>query len=202
MHILDANLAVPNLTSIILTSTLIATVLSTIANYVISVKVKRIDFENDYRKYILEKRKKAYDILENIINEYSEMIVIKEGAPSRKSFVSPTIFYITPQKRKPVAEFLVLLGTTAKYKFWYSESMYKKLIEVNTFLHRVNVQADNVKSDAEYQLLNWKDILKEYENHKIELNRHFFDDLKNLSNIKDFKKNKTHNLLRLSQLEN
>jgi hypothetical protein len=44
--------------------------ISALISYVISTRQKRLDFRYDYRKYILEKRKKAYDEVEIIIARF------------------------------------------------------------------------------------------------------------------------------------
>jgi hypothetical protein len=49
---------------IILTSTVIATVLSTIVSTIVAIKLKSLDYRNEYYKKLLDKRLEAYRFLE------------------------------------------------------------------------------------------------------------------------------------------
>lgn len=50
--------------NLILTSSIIATIVSTIVSYIISIRLKKLDFKNEYYKEILKKRLVAYEHIE------------------------------------------------------------------------------------------------------------------------------------------
>lgn len=50
--------------NLILTSTLVAGIVSTFVSYFISVRLKKLDFKNEYYKEILKKRLSAYEFIE------------------------------------------------------------------------------------------------------------------------------------------
>lgn len=52
---------------ILLASSLIAGIVSTIVSYITSIRLKKIDFKNEYYKEILKKRLHAYEFIENQI---------------------------------------------------------------------------------------------------------------------------------------
>lgn len=64
--------------TIILASSVIATVLSTIINYFISVRLKRLDYKNEYYKTIIQKRLEVYQYIEEQIT-YLRAVMIDEN---------------------------------------------------------------------------------------------------------------------------
>jgi len=53
--------------TLILTSSVIAAIVSAIISAIVSLKLKQIDYKNDYYKEIISKRLNAYQFLENQI---------------------------------------------------------------------------------------------------------------------------------------
>src|SRR4051812_3206552 len=75
-----------DLVKVILTSTLIATVLSAIISTIVSLKLKSLDYQNEYFKKILDKRLDAYKFLETQIALLKSAVLDEDGKPYHQIF--------------------------------------------------------------------------------------------------------------------
>lgn len=150
---------------------------------VVNYFTKDLDFKYDYKKYILKKRQDAYDEIEKILAEI--------GSEATDDYYNsiPSVF----STASTFWEFQNNIAITiVKYKVWLSN-------EILSYLYQIQIINGNVYMDYETSDRSWSqnfitiivqkhyDPLFEYSQRLYEI---FFDDIRELDNIKRFKKNK------------
>jgi hypothetical protein len=152
--------------NIIWTSAVIATLLSTIANFFIWRYQKRQEFKYDYKKYILEKRKKAYDLVEDLFNYETSFHTAKKEQ-----------YYSFFDSHDNLVNFHDRLNSAYVVSFWLSNSLSGYLSQLfdllgpASFIDAVQLQRFGILNhDKVYQLFG-------------AIKNQYFTDLISLDNI-------------------
>jgi hypothetical protein len=112
--------------NVILTSTLITAVLSTGISYLVGIQLKKRDYEYDYKKYILGKRKEAYDIIQKIIHG----CLLKKTQHSQYSFC---YFFLDVAHLKDFIQQIETVQTV-----WVSNEIYQIIKELLSICIKCN----------------------------------------------------------------
>lgn len=171
----------------ITTSIVLPIAISLLMPLLLSWIQKRRDFNYDYRKYILEKRKEAYNIIENIIEEIS----LKRNFPDKPSIHDA--FY-----KKGVNAFNDFNSKVAKGMdkvIWISDNMLYELQCFNDLLGELHIKVASKAIREEDIDLRGNDIVKQIaeesfqriENIRRNLATIYFKDITELDNFKKYK---------------
>ncbi len=178
---------------IILTSTVCAAIISGLFN----LYFKRRDYANDYYKYILDKRKKAYELLETFIPEFSSCIVLLFNNKFNKS----EVFFQPIKKEYPLTELILKLVEVYKNGFWYSPEMSICIVEANDFLQWHTHLEEKIKSKVDtYTIDSAQELYLKSDKIYQKIIKQFFYDLNQLNNIPKFQKSKINVLSNYSKI--
>jgi hypothetical protein len=150
---------------------------------------KKLDFQYDYRKYVLEKRKQAYERIEALIKRLSEKMIV-HSHPSMSFHKIFTFQYNA--NTTPLQLFLQDLDTATYESFWLSD---KIMVSMGTLTTKI---ADYLKEAYQEHKTETTDLtyfgmrkFNELEELRKEAYKIYFDDLMNLNQIDRFIKEKT-----------
>jgi len=137
----------------ILGSGLISGIVSAVINYLTNAKLKRKEFDLEYRKVILNKRIKAYEEIVSHINETvlgyrvypAEYKVLHEPSSVQRFFI---MNMNDEQKNKnPFWNFYKeLYELTMPNWFWYTNSLRTALKELFDLLYKINNEVVEIES--------------------------------------------------------
>jgi hypothetical protein len=158
------------------------TIISAWIAYIVSNWQKKLDYVYDYRKYILGKRKQAYDNIELLISTLKKNVVLEDGQSLNY------MFYITIDKTHPVLEFNRAFANILEYDIWLSHSMYKACKGLSEIISKV---IHEIASNNPTQKL-LKDVGLKYQNElvnfKTQMIEIFAYDISKLDDVDEFKK--------------
>ncbi len=110
------------------------------------IYLKRIDFNYNYRSYILDKRKQAYEKAEGVINEL--LIKIKYTHKHAES-ENPDEFEAELdifKSRLKLGRFVDKITDLMNYNFWFSKELMALITELQYTISFHYVEFDNVES--------------------------------------------------------
>jgi len=168
----------------ILASSVIAALTAAIVNFLTNLYLKKKEFHNDYKKYVISRRKIAYEYLEPIINAFSEIQYIQK-AGSVSLIKTYRILYFEVGQKSFNQELIEKMGNFDEYKFWYSNALKNKVAELFAILIRIEQETNDIGIDGIYihNTLEAKIVSLEKE-----IAECFFRDLINLYDIDSFVK--------------
>jgi len=178
------------LINVILTSSLIASVLSAIISLTVSIKLKNLDFKNEYYKIILGKRLEAYKYLEAQIAVLKSSVLDEDG----KSYY--TIFAYGEEK---FYEFQQNLFAAQAYNMWINDKTAKEMDKLNDLFYTISRKIES-KEEAELIRIG-KEHYHEIVKHRRALELSVREDLLNLYNLRKFRKSKILNGRRIIRLD-
>lgn len=165
--------------TILATGASIASLITAIVAIVNVNRAKKVEYQYNYKKYILEKRIKIYEQIELVLSEK----ILNREAYGR----------VYNSLKQPEADRAFLKELSANFfslwqgALWASPELLEKLYcLIGVFQYSANLTTDQEKE--------LKDALLMFRGHAIELVRQYFQDLKNLDNITSFKKSKLKEL--------
>lgn len=150
---------------------------------IVNYFTKDLDFKYDYKRYILKKRQEAYDEVEKIMMDLGS-----EGTDDYYNsipaiFSTGDIFWEFQNK---------IANTIIKYKVWLSDAILDNLYQIQKLNGDVYMAYE--ASDRSWDQRFIFHIVKEHHKAMVAytetLYRIFFNDIRQLDNITQFKKNK------------
>jgi hypothetical protein len=118
--------------NLILTSTLVAGIVSTFVSYFISVRLKKLDFKNEYYKEILKKRLTAYEYIEAQLGVLKTVVLDEaDSKPYHLMFSYGDKEFFDYQKNLLMA---ISLG------LWIDDDTTKSLEELNELFYNLNIK--------------------------------------------------------------
>jgi hypothetical protein len=140
----------------------------------ISIRLKKLDFKNEYYKEILKKRLHAYGFIETQIAVLKSVVLGDDGKPFHMIF---------GQGETKFLEFQTNMGLAISYGLWIDDKTSKTLDEMNNLFFNLNNHVHN-KSDSEIEKIG-----QEYYQRVADFRIRLEKDLKNgLYNLHDIKK--------------
>jgi len=165
------------------TSASVATAFSTFISGAIALiyykKQRQVDYMYDYRKHILEKRKDAYGLVEEIISQI-------------------TVRRFIPNTNKPLPGFIDVKGRSfhifnekiikcLALGFWLSDDMCGHLKKLNSTIFELGQEVDRMGDTDEIELAVAADSYSLIKNIKEPITKTYFVDICGLDNIEQFK---------------
>lgn len=130
-----------DIATIVLTSSLIAGVVSSVISYIISIRLKKLDFKNEYYKEILKKRLRAYEFIENQIAVLKSVVLGEDKRPFHMIFA---------QGEEKFLEFQRNMHLAISYGLWIDDKSSKTLDDMNNLFFNLNNHIHQ-KSDSEIE---------------------------------------------------
>jgi hypothetical protein len=164
----------------IVTTLVLQAAISILVTIINNKRQKRVEFNYDYRKYILEKRKAAYDSVQKTIDFFNQEVHLdpKDGLYSFDKGNSGFItFFIT---------YIQMVTISMQNSTWLSPDILSKFREII-------IAAKFIKSVATKETIYTKEIAEYIEICRIkhaELTNIYFSDIIQLDDIDTFKKRK------------
>tara|TARA_R110002012_G_scaffold99170_2_gene237084 strand:+ start:1896 stop:2444 length:549 start_codon:yes stop_codon:yes gene_type:complete len=180
-----------DITTIILTSSLIAGVISSLISFFISVTLRKMDFRNDYYKEILKKRLYAYQFIENQIVVMKAVVLGDDGKPYHMIF---------SQGEEKLLEFQKDMGLAITYSLWIDDKTSNSLDELNNLFFNINNQVYG-KSEDDVIKIGQK-YYQKVADFRISLENDIKNGLYDLHDIKKIFKRKTKSSKRIIYKEN
>jgi len=174
---------------IILTSSLIATILSAIVSALVSIKLKQLDYKNEYYKKILDKRLDAYQFLEN------QIAVLKNTVLDDKDGRAYHIIFSYGED--DFHKFQHNLFLAMSYSTWINNNTTEHMEKLNELFFHISLK---VEANADLVTLG-KNHYKEIASHRKKLEGCVRNDLMNLHDLKNFTKEKTSGGSRVIHIE-
>jgi hypothetical protein len=148
-----------------------------------NVRQKKLEFTYDYRKFILEKRKRAYDTIENIINEYHFTFY--------DSYTTCGMIVHNKSYQDKISGYVKLLANMNDTSIWYSINLIQVLNDLiydfDNFMLRVRSDEDAGGLQDLPDLMTYFD---KFEKKHIEMVGVYFKDIMELDQIDMFKSSK------------
>lgn len=170
---------------VILTSSVIAAILSVIVSAFVSLKLKHLDYRNEYYKKILEKRLEAYKYVETQIAVLKGAVLDKDGRPYHQMFS-----YGEDDFHKFQGNLIVAMA----YSMWINEETTNEMENLNEIFFKISNKTNNSSPDemVEFGKQNYNAISTA----RKKLEHNVRQDLLNLHDLKRFMKKKTSNKMR------
>jgi hypothetical protein len=120
---------------IIFTSTLIAGIVSAFVSYFISIRLKKIDFKNEYYKEILKKRLVSYQYIESQLAVLKTVVLDeKDNKPYHTMFSYGSENFFEFQKN---------LFLAMSYSLWIDDETTNKLEDLNELFYNLNIKTND-----------------------------------------------------------
>jgi len=151
--------------------------------------MKEEDYKYDYRKYILEKRKLAYDELEKLLIRLGRKKIRRTGdGPLHNIFVESTTTF------DPVWDFMTMLTEVInKHRFWLSVEIFDLLVDLNLFLGTYS-KLPQFKGVEKIDAGQLEDVgtsnFEEIERRRKLISNQFFQDIRELDNVEKYKRDR------------
>lgn len=163
----------------ILSSAVIAAIVSSIASYIINILTHKRKYKDDYYKMVIAKRMDAYSKVEVVILSLKKLVVDE----------SDNCLYnvIFNNSHEDFFAFQVQLYEIAANSVWLSKDMYNALSELNLLFTQIDSQ---VLDDGSNLLILGKQNRKKIADIRIRIEDIFRKDILSLHEIEDFLKDK------------
>lgn len=158
---------------ILLASSVVAGIVSTIVSYITSIRLKKVDFKNEYYKEILKKRLHAYEFIENQIAVLKGVVLGDDKKPYHLIF---------GQGENKFLEFQKNLMLAISFGLWIDENSNKTLDEMNNLFFNLNNHIHK-KNDSEIEEIG-KQYYKRISELRIQLESNVKKGLYDLHDIK------------------
>jgi hypothetical protein len=179
------NITVPeNFWQIVGLASIITAIISSLFNFYFNRRLKQIDFEFDYKKFILKKRQDAYTEVENLLRTLGKKI------RSEKSLKQYHHIFKYTSNLEPVSDFIGhIINVISNQTFWLTPSLAEKLTDLKIILEAIKTEIKGTYPESNHEELGIKNF-GIIENKRSEICRIYFSDIKELDNVKKFKKEK------------
>jgi len=177
------------LIKVILTSSLVSGFFSVIISYFVSMKLKNLDYKNEYYKKILEKRLEAYKFLEGQIAIMKSSVLDEDGMPFHMIFASGKLKFIEYQQN---------LNAAMVYGMWINDSTMHIMEKLNDLFFKISREMDN---ESEHTINLGKGYYKEIAKQRNILEDSIRKDILELYDFKKFKKNAISGSKRIVMIE-
>ncbi len=124
---------------LILASSFFAGIISAIVSYFITIRLKKLDFRNEYYKEILKKRLVAYEYIETQISVLKAVVLGDDGKPYHMIF---------GEGENKLLEYQQNLFLAVNKSLWIDQETTKSLERLNDFFFNINNKAYG-KNEAE-----------------------------------------------------
>jgi hypothetical protein len=160
----------------VISSSVIAAGLTSLVN----ILIHRSNYRNDYYKAVLTKRMDAYEVVNKIVSQMSNIITLGNWA-------IPQIC----ESKKHYDDFCLALSL--RNPLWLSDEMCDKLTEINVFLmneidNKIDRTISEVEQNQKFQNFGYL-YFKEIRSYRTELTDLMNRDFRRLHKIKSFLKN-------------
>lgn len=160
--------------NIILTSSLIAGIISALVSYFISVRLKKLDFKNEYYKEILKKRINAYQYIEAQIAVLKSVVLDEnDNLPYHAIFSYGDVEFFDYQKNLIMA---------INYNLWIDDKTANILENLNELFYSLNIKTNGI-SEIEMHKLG-KQYYQKLSDLRFELENSTKEGLYNLHDIR------------------
>jgi hypothetical protein len=177
------------LLKVILTSSLIAGFISALISAVVSIKVKSIDYKNEYFKKILEKRLDSYKFLE------AQILLLKISGLEEDGRPFHLVFAYGEEK---FYEFQQNLIQAMSFSIWVNEKTVILMEKLNKLFFKIS-RIDFENSEA--LVLAGKIYHEQISQIILQLEMSVREDLLDLHDLRKFKKNAYSKRTRLFEME-
>jgi hypothetical protein len=163
------------------TSIFASGVIAAVVSGLFNLYFKKQDYKNEYRKYILEKRKKAYEKIEVIVFLFCDTTYF-HGEDRLK--MTASIFCFENEDQNRILDILIKISNIGGDKFWCSFHMNLLIFHLKYFLEHANKEHYSYSKSpegysnefAEKHRARWRKL-------KQELTKQFMTDLKSVDNV-------------------
>jgi len=165
----------------ILTSVLISGIMSSLIALYANERIKRIEFNFDFKKYVLRKRIKTYERIEEFITEF-----LSEGFQKKL-----TIWFTDPNEttKQSVMDYRSQLRMIRGSGLWISENIHADLTKIDRILSE---GITDIKSSQNVQyLIHQDDLIRSFFGAHANLSKDYFIDITKLNNVESFMKSKS-----------
>lgn len=169
---------------IILTSTVVATIVTSIFTLVLNVYLKKIDYKNEYYKKVIQKRIEAYEFLENqIVRLKQSTLDDRDGKAYHIIFAHGEEYYISSMT--PTIQ-------TSAYSLWIHVDTFEVFNKLKSIFFDISFSLNNSNNRNEDLIIMGKKYYREIALIRDELEQCVRNDYLNLHKIEEF--GKKHNL--------
>jgi len=179
-----------NTITLILTSSVIAAIVSAIISAIVSIKLKHLDFKNDYYKEIINKRLDAYRFLETQVAVLKSIVVDDTD--------DKLYHMIFSYGEKELNKFQENLFLAMSYSIWIDEKTTSNMEKLNDTFFHISLKIEQKESLTDLGKEYYKEIAKLRKT----LEKNVREDLYNMHNLKKFFKSKTSGQKRVILPEN
>ena len=128
-----------NILEIALTSSLIAGTVSSLISYFFSIRLKKVEFKNNYFKEIINRRLDAYNQIDTFISHLKAVVVDEKTGEA--------YHFILGQNSQKFIEAQVNLQQSILKSLWIDENTSSKLEEINYFFFNIILEIENKKQE-------------------------------------------------------
>lgn len=161
-------------------------IISALVSYIVAYRTRHVEYEFDYKKYIVKKRTAAYESLEPVL---ASLNLHKTITRDEKSVgVAHYIFISETDSLDEMKEFLHKYSNAFSNNMWFSLELYNRAKELLNFL--LDTARDKTEPATRLAMENLGiEVYDQLEQLRSKLAQRYFEDLQELNNIEKFKKN-------------
>lgn len=169
------------------TSILIPAIVSYIAARFTYRHQRSIDFNYDYKRYILDKRKSAYDAIDSLIaNTRKYRFVVTEV----QEFKVHEFFVMGKKKENKFSPYLDMIYDVADKSLWMSAEIEQPLLELLDLMTKLSREISDGNYDYVEQVRLAHDNFKKIDDISIRISHAYFNDIVHMDDIEKFKQKK------------
>ncbi len=162
----------------ILTGGFVAAITTVIWNFF----SKKIDYDIEYKKYILKKRQEAYNSLEVFINKIGH-------SQGKGNHNIPSVLF--PPNRATLSKFNSEVTEAFHDNIWFSIEMTDLFVNFSKYIHNLCITIPLTIDEQSLEIILW-DEFKNFRQYRHKFQKQMLIDIIELPDIKKFKKKKQH----------
>jgi hypothetical protein len=149
-----------------------------VVNIVWNYFSKKIDFEIDYKKYIVRRRQECYDKLSEFITKLSET---QSNGQNR----IPGMLF--PSNHETIIKFNEDVNLSFKDNIWFSSEMTGLLLSFSSYAYEIRQASLPIINESELELF-CAEQYQEFSNYRVAFQKQLMTDFIELPDIKKFRK--------------
>jgi hypothetical protein len=163
---------------LLLTSALISGIVSSIIALYANERMKQVEFNFDFKKYVLQKRIATYELIEKLINSFFDE---GEGDRYMNWFFSPN-----QNTKDSISEYLNQIHLINGKNVWLTKEIIPELTKIAIILKDRIKELEGEKEFAISVSEERKRIAFSFFTHQANLQKIYFNDVSNLNKVKSF----------------
>jgi hypothetical protein len=172
---------------LVLTSALISGIVSSIIALYANERIKKVEFNFDFKKHVLQKRIATYEMIENLINEF-----IDDGF---QEHFKKWFFVRSENNEQIITGYLKNIHRISSKNMWLSQPIIFELTQLSLILGEL-LKENEVATELPFNVsVERQEQSYKFFTHLADLQKHYFLDVSRMNNVDAFMKMKNEHMV-------